>query len=104
MNLPSASPNENMQTAASIRPMPARRAERSSVVAGILASKFISTGTPHAEERPLGRVSKDEASWFETAQTLLLTMRSGLRQSASSPASFRDAPQSADGTDITGIG
>jgi hypothetical protein len=30
---------------------------------------------PHPEERPLGRVSKDEASWFETAQERLLTMR-----------------------------
>src|SRR3979409_2601469 len=32
---------------------------------------------PHPEERPLGRVSKDgpRASWFETAQESLLTMR-----------------------------
>ena len=30
---------------------------------------------PHLEERPLGRVSRDEASWFETAQERLLTMR-----------------------------
>ncbi|SHH51548.1 hypothetical protein SAMN05443248_5069 [Bradyrhizobium erythrophlei] len=36
---------------------------------------------PHPEERPLGRVSKDEKyglSWFETAQVRLLTMRIGL--------------------------
>jgi hypothetical protein len=33
--------------------------------------------SPHPEERPLGRVSKDEASsWFETAlKKRLLTMR-----------------------------
>src|SRR5882757_1579463 len=35
--------------------------------------------TPHPEERPLGRVSKDEgptvASWFETREEALLTMR-----------------------------
>jgi hypothetical protein len=32
---------------------------------------------PHPGERPLGRVSKDAtpASWFETAQVRLLTMR-----------------------------
>jgi hypothetical protein len=31
---------------------------------------------PHPEERPLGRVSKDEQTpWFETAQERLLTMR-----------------------------
>jgi hypothetical protein len=33
---------------------------------------------PHPEERPLGRVSKDERcmmSWFETRQEALLTMR-----------------------------
>jgi hypothetical protein len=34
---------------------------------------------PHPEERPLGRVSKDEkhilSSWFETAPVRLLTMR-----------------------------
>jgi len=31
---------------------------------------------PHPEERPLGRVSKDEAvSWFETREDALLTMR-----------------------------
>jgi len=32
---------------------------------------------PHPEERPFGRVSKDvpRASWFETAQERLLTMR-----------------------------
>jgi hypothetical protein len=32
---------------------------------------------PHPEERPFGRVSKDvpRASWFETAQVRLLTMR-----------------------------
>jgi hypothetical protein len=30
----------------------------------------------HFEERPLGRVSKDEAaSWFETRENALLTMR-----------------------------
>jgi hypothetical protein len=37
------------------------------------------TSSPHPEERPFGRVSKDEgpsvASWFETAQERLLTMR-----------------------------
>src|SRR5467141_1186099 len=34
--------------------------------------------TPHPEERPLGRVSKDEKcglSWFETREDALLTMR-----------------------------
>jgi hypothetical protein len=32
---------------------------------------------PHPEERPLGRVSKDESSspWFETRENALLTMR-----------------------------
>jgi hypothetical protein len=33
---------------------------------------------PHPEERPLGRVSKDEnyiGSWFETREDALLTMR-----------------------------
>jgi hypothetical protein len=33
---------------------------------------------PHPEERPFGRVSKDEecgASWFETREDALLTMR-----------------------------
>jgi hypothetical protein len=30
---------------------------------------------PRPEERRLRRVSKDEASWFETAQGRLLTMR-----------------------------
>ena len=36
---------------------------------------------PHPEERPFGRVSKDEAraSWFETALARLLTMRRGAR-------------------------
>src|ERR1035437_2847356 len=33
---------------------------------------------PHPEERRLGRVSKDDASWFETAQVRLLTCGSGL--------------------------
>src|SRR5258708_27573841 len=33
------------------------------------------SSVPHPEERPLGRVSKDEALWFETAQERLLTMR-----------------------------
>src|SRR5258705_5960695 len=28
---------------------------------------------PHPEERPFGRVSKDEASWFETREDALLT-------------------------------
>jgi hypothetical protein len=33
---------------------------------------------PHPEERRLRRVSKDAAaSWFETAQERLLTMRNG---------------------------
>jgi hypothetical protein len=33
-------------------------------------------GRPYPEERPLGRVSKDEAaSWFETREDALLTMR-----------------------------
>src|SRR5580704_14069927 len=38
-------------------------------------------GGPHPEERPLGRVSKEERgglSWFETALARLLTMRSGV--------------------------
>jgi len=36
---------------------------------------------PHPEERPLGRVSKDVkcgASWFETREDALLTMRSDI--------------------------
>src|SRR5579883_2773739 len=41
MNLPVASPKENMNTASSIRPTPARRAERSSVWGEILASRDI---------------------------------------------------------------
>src|SRR6516162_6972379 len=41
MNLPSASPKENMQTPASIRAMPASRAERSSVATEIFLKKFI---------------------------------------------------------------
>src|ERR1700716_1134002 len=40
---------------------------------------LIMTSSPHPEERRLRRVSKDEycivASWFETAQQRLLTMR-----------------------------
>jgi len=33
-------------------------------------------GRPYPEERPLGRVSKDEvASWFETREDALLTTR-----------------------------
>jgi hypothetical protein len=32
--------------------------------------------SPHPEERPFGRVSKDEeVSWFETREDALLTMR-----------------------------
>src|SRR5260370_39501645 len=42
MNLPSVSPNANTPTDTSIRPMPARRAERSSEAVEILASKLIS--------------------------------------------------------------
>jgi len=42
-------------------------------------SEALQSLSPHPEERPLGRVSKDEAgsgaSWFETAQERLLTMR-----------------------------
>ena len=41
MNLPSASPNENMKTASTINPMPARRAERSSAVMEIFARRLI---------------------------------------------------------------
>src|SRR5471032_412676 len=41
MNLPSASPNENMKTASTINPMPARRAERWLVVIDIFARKFM---------------------------------------------------------------
>jgi len=33
---------------------------------------------PHPQERRLRRVSKNEASWFETAQERLLTMRSNV--------------------------
>jgi hypothetical protein len=35
------------------------------------------TNFPHPEERPLGRVSKDEPyySWFETREDAPLTMR-----------------------------
>jgi hypothetical protein len=40
---------------------------------------MLSNHDPHPEERRLRRVSKDEgpivASWFETAQERLLTMR-----------------------------
>src|SRR5271169_5957793 len=81
MNLPMASPNENMKIDSSINPTPARGAERSSVDAEIFDSRFIFAGDPHPEERPLGRVSKVEASWFETALMRLLTMRKGARQS-----------------------
>src|ERR1700677_2315604 len=41
MNLPSASPNENMKTDSAINPMPARRAERSSAPVEIFARKFM---------------------------------------------------------------
>src|SRR5260370_28381941 len=42
MNLPSVSPNANTPTDTRIRPMPARRAERSSEEVEIVASKLIS--------------------------------------------------------------
>jgi hypothetical protein len=41
---------------------------------GVMAMRSL----PHPEERPLGRVSKDApraASWFETREDALLTMR-----------------------------
>src|SRR6478752_168452 len=96
MNLPSASPNENMNIDSSISPMPARRAERSSVPVEILASRLIEWVTLILRSGLLGRVSKDEASWFETALTRLLTMRSRLRQSrraiaAAGPLRYRCA-------------
>jgi hypothetical protein len=48
MNLPKASPNENMQTPASINAMPARRADRPPVVVvEIFESKLIDRRTPH---------------------------------------------------------
>ena len=38
--------------------------------------------SPHPEERPLGRVSKDDANfaWFETREDALLTMRAVLAE------------------------
>jgi hypothetical protein len=46
---------------------------------------------PHPdEERPVGRVSKDAyhgASWFETAQVRLLTMRCFIRRRPTNPGS-----------------
>ncbi len=41
MNLPMASPNENMKIESSINPMPARRAERSAAAVEILASRVM---------------------------------------------------------------
>ena len=41
MNLPSTSPNEKKHTPASIKPMPASRAERSSEVVEILERRLI---------------------------------------------------------------
>jgi hypothetical protein len=40
--------------------------------------RLLTMRDPHPEERPLGRVSKDEkriGSWFETREDALLTMR-----------------------------
>jgi hypothetical protein len=44
MNLPSASPNENMKIASSISPMPASRAERSSSPVEIFESSVMAPG------------------------------------------------------------
>src|SRR5450759_1157029 len=44
----------------------------------VVMESFPTNEFPHPEERPLGRVSKDEASWFETAQGRLLAMRDTL--------------------------
>src|ERR1700687_1555536 len=96
MNFPSASPNENMNIDSSIKPMPARRAERSSNPVEILAMRVIRNNNPHPEERTLGRVSKDDV--------FLLMVRDGARapphheaQLASirnfAPASSRDGPK-----------
>jgi hypothetical protein len=59
--------------------------------------------TPHPEERRLRRVSKDEAaigaSWFETAQGRLLTMRSFI----SPGCGFRhECPPAVEGGDFPG--
>src|SRR5258708_2632838 len=46
MNFPSASPNENMKTPSSIRPMPASRAERSSEVDGFAREVMLALSSP----------------------------------------------------------
>jgi len=53
---------------------------------------FVSVKEPHPEERRVRRVSKDErsalASWFETAQGRLLTMRAVAEPLALATESF----------------
>ena len=68
MNFPIASPNENMNIESSIKPMPARRAERSSVAGEIFANRFMSGSLRKGRQGSLIRLLK------------------------MSPASFRDAP------------
>ena len=42
-----------------------------------MAIASIISSLPHPEEPALAGVSKDEASWFETREDALLTMRRG---------------------------
>jgi hypothetical protein len=94
MNLPSVSPNENMQTAASIRAMPASRAERSSAVVEIFARIPIkafgeeeSAGVPLSGcRKPLQRHSgRYEASNLESRDFAMCHRTSEARSSYSRP-------------------